>query len=535
MLDAEVRQDLRGLSKDSADLTARHLVMTGRLLDEEPAQALAHARAASALAGRIGAVREATGLAAYAAEEWAEALSELRAARRLSGRSDHLAVMADCERALQRPERALAVLEDPDVPRLEQAARVELVIVVAGARRDLGQPDAAVLLLQGPARATTSRRPWAARLWYAFADALLAAERQDEAREWFAKAAEQDGQGETDAMERLLELDGVVLEDLQVGGDETTRTRRSRWRWTCRRCSPLPVTPPPRPSMPLPLAPRRLRRVPRTRTRLRKVTPRTSRRRWRRTPTARPPAHRSPSLRPPVACSSPAAVRSRSAVRHGSAGPAGHLHPGRRRGRRLRGVARRRRAQRAAASTGPAPAPAWGRPRRHDDRVHPEGAAGGRYGREIRQAGRQSHGQATRVRPGATTSAWSGGCRRPRRPGCCPAATRSSPGGWWCNGLLASRGARTSTVSVDTVDCVAWSATVQRSVSGCAAGDVVRVRGALRRRFWRTGGGAASRCEVEVAGRAPRHAPGPTAVPGARRSSGVAVVAQDQTRARLRA
>ena len=219
-LDAEVRQDLRSLSKDTADLTAQHLVMTGRLLEQDPAGALAHARAAGALAGRIGAVREAVGLAAYAAQEWSEALSELRAARRITGRAEHLAVLADCERALGRPERALAVLDDPEVPKLEQAARVELVIVVAGARRDLGQQDAAVLLLQGPARATTARRPWATRLWYAFADALLVAGREDEAREWFGKAAEQDGQGETDAMERLLEIDGVVLEDLQQGAED---------------------------------------------------------------------------------------------------------------------------------------------------------------------------------------------------------------------------------------------------------------------------------------------------------------------------
>lgn len=198
---------------------ARHLVMTGRLLDEDPAQALAHARAAGALAGRVGAVREAVGVAAYAAQEWAEAVSELRTARRITGRADHLALLADCERALGRPERALALLGDPDVPKLEQAVRVELVIVVAGARRDLHQADAAVLLLQGPARATTSRRPWATRLWYAYADALLDAGRDDEAREWFARAAEQDGQGETDAMERLLELDGVVLEDLQDEDD----------------------------------------------------------------------------------------------------------------------------------------------------------------------------------------------------------------------------------------------------------------------------------------------------------------------------
>ena len=204
---------------------SKHLVVTGQLIDEDPERALTHARAARALAGRIGVVRLAAGLAAYAAQEWAEALSELRAARRITGRPDHLAVMADCERALGRPERALAFGEDPEVTSLSQDERVELVIVLAGARRDMGQLEAAVLALQTPARATTAKRPWAVRLWYAFADALLAAGREDEAREWFGRSAELDDDGQTDAADRVLELDGVVLDDLagdDLAGDESS-------------------------------------------------------------------------------------------------------------------------------------------------------------------------------------------------------------------------------------------------------------------------------------------------------------------------
>ncbi|MCU1591726.1 MAG: hypothetical protein JWP11_2982 [Frankiales bacterium] len=53
-------------------------------------------------------------------------------------------------------------------------------------------------------------------------------------------------------------------------------------------------------------------------------------------------------------------------------------------------------------------------------------------------------------------------------------------------------------VTVDTIDCVAWAAGVRRTAGGFATGDVVRVEGALRRRFWRGGGGPESRCEVEV-------------------------------------
>ena len=222
MLDPDVRRELRSLTRETADLVSRHLVMTGRLLDDDPAQALAHGRAARAMAGRIGVVREACGLAAYAAGEWNEALADLRAARRITGQAGHLAVLADCERALGRPERALAFADDPDVPTLDQTERVELVIVLSGARRDLGQADAAVLTLQDPARRTSAARPWAARLWYAYADALLHAGRTDEARTWFEKVVSVDTDGLTDAGDRLLDLDGVVMEDLD--DDETDGT-----------------------------------------------------------------------------------------------------------------------------------------------------------------------------------------------------------------------------------------------------------------------------------------------------------------------
>jgi hypothetical protein len=125
--------------------------------------------------------------------------------------------MADCERALGHPDRALIVTEDPQAKGLHPATRVELLIVASGARRDLGQPEAAVISLQvaaleGPVR------PWTTRLRYAYADALLDAGREDEARQWFARAAEVDERGETDAEDRLLELDGMVFADLQDEG-----------------------------------------------------------------------------------------------------------------------------------------------------------------------------------------------------------------------------------------------------------------------------------------------------------------------------
>ena len=217
-LDGATRKQLLSLSKDTADLVARHLVMAGRLMDDEPELALRHARAATAMAGRVGAVREANGLVAYVAGEWTEALAELRAARRITGEPEHLAVMADCERALGRPDRALAMADDREVDRLGPAARVELLIVCSGARRDLGQPEAAAHLLEIGAL-TGPVKPWTARLRYAYADALLALGREDDARRWFSEAAEADPEGETDAEVRLLELDGILFEDLEQGDE----------------------------------------------------------------------------------------------------------------------------------------------------------------------------------------------------------------------------------------------------------------------------------------------------------------------------
>ncbi|WP_446213972.1 tetratricopeptide repeat protein [Micromonospora sp. IBSANI012] len=198
-----------------AETVARHLVATGQLIDEDPAEALAHAMAARRLASRISAVREAVGLAAYHAGEWQTAIAELRTYHRMTGLQSHLAVLADCERALGRPERAIDLFRGADREKLDQAVAIELLIVAAGARGDLGQKDAAVAMLQVPELTTDSTDPWTARLRYAYADALLAVGRREEAREWFSRAADVDTDGETDAAERLLELDGVLIE-----GDE---------------------------------------------------------------------------------------------------------------------------------------------------------------------------------------------------------------------------------------------------------------------------------------------------------------------------
>jgi hypothetical protein len=147
MLDRQVRAELRSLSKPNAEVVAAHLIAAGLAVDSDPAKALAHARAARGRASRLAVVREAVGVAAYHAQEWSEALTELRTARRISGDPRNLPLIADCERALGRPGQAIRMLSDPDVARLDPETRAELLIVVAGARRDGGQLDAALAVL----------------------------------------------------------------------------------------------------------------------------------------------------------------------------------------------------------------------------------------------------------------------------------------------------------------------------------------------------------------------------------------------------
>ncbi|MCM9078759.1 tetratricopeptide repeat protein [Streptomyces spororaveus] len=211
-----MRQELLSLPKGLAEEVSKNLVMVARLIDEEPEQAYAYSRIALRLASRVAAVREAAGFAAYATQKYSEALAEFRAAKRMTGSVELWPVMADCERGLGRPERALAMAGEPEVQKLDKAGQVEMRLVAAGARRDQGKLEAAIVTLQSPELASSSVQPWTARLRYAYADALLAAGREDEAREWFGKTLEADKDGATDASDRLAELDGVEFVDASI-------------------------------------------------------------------------------------------------------------------------------------------------------------------------------------------------------------------------------------------------------------------------------------------------------------------------------
>ena len=202
----DVRRELSTLDKATADAVARHLVAAGQLLDDDPEAALRHARAARARASRIAAIREAVGIAAYHSGDWAQALSELRAARRMGSKSALLPLIADCERGLGRPERAIELARGPEAAQLSGDAADELRIVAAGARADLGQLEQALALLSTPQLDPNRTGSMAARLFYAYADTLLALGREDEALQWFLRSAGADIEGVTDAEDRVEEL-----------------------------------------------------------------------------------------------------------------------------------------------------------------------------------------------------------------------------------------------------------------------------------------------------------------------------------------
>jgi hypothetical protein len=133
--------------------------------------------------------------------------------------------MADCERALGRLDRALDLVTGPEARAADRPTRLELRIVESGIRRDQGLLDAAVVVLQGPELSGGRIRPEHARLYYAYADALLQIGRDEEARDWFGRAAAADVLGETDAAERVEELDDIGVDDLGADASQDAHER----------------------------------------------------------------------------------------------------------------------------------------------------------------------------------------------------------------------------------------------------------------------------------------------------------------------
>ena len=202
-LDVDALDELRGLSRETAERVAKHLVAAFALEEEDPETSQAHAKFAARIGGRIGVVRETYGILAYRAGDYRTAVRELRTALRITGRCDVLPLIADSERGLGRPERALDIAASEDASGMGADAAIELMIVVAGAYADTGDIQTALRTLEIPALRHKVDGRWQVRLWVAYADLLERADRADEARRWLTLAADTDTDGLTDAAERL--------------------------------------------------------------------------------------------------------------------------------------------------------------------------------------------------------------------------------------------------------------------------------------------------------------------------------------------
>jgi hypothetical protein len=216
-LDPSVRSALRGLDPRNAERVAGHLVAAGTLVDEDPEQALAHARAARDRASRVAAVREAVGVAAYHAGDFAEAAREIRAYRRMSGDRGYRAVLADCERALGRPEVALRLVAEALAESPDAEETIELRLVEAGARRDLGEVPAARLILEGElgGRPDPSRLDpedaTKVRVAAAYADLLEEVGEEAAAAEWSAAVAAATPEDDVEFSELEFEFEDDVV------------------------------------------------------------------------------------------------------------------------------------------------------------------------------------------------------------------------------------------------------------------------------------------------------------------------------------
>jgi hypothetical protein len=218
-LDRDLKRELSTLGSFISGIVARHLVMASALVDIDPDLAWEHAEAASRRAGRLGSVREIAGVTAYRSGRYAEALRELRTARRLTGSDDYLPMIADCERGMGRPERALEIAGSPEAARLSPAERVEMLIVAAGARVDRGEASAAVAMLQIGELDKQGRTPVRDRLRAAYSFALEAAGRPEEAAVWRERAGLEDEAEELAALEDSDIFD--LMDDAEPDPDDT--------------------------------------------------------------------------------------------------------------------------------------------------------------------------------------------------------------------------------------------------------------------------------------------------------------------------
>lgn len=206
-LENDVTKELRATARPGkGDLLVKVFAdAAGAYLEEDYDEAIRLGEQAKHMALRAVVPRELLGLAYYRAGRWQEAARELSAFRRLSGTAEQNAVLADCYRALGKPERALELCNEVSPGAVPAETYFEANIVAAGALADGGRIDEAIARLEELELQPENAEEHHLRAWYALADLLERRGRFTQAREWFEAVAAADPEA-TDAPERAKRM-----------------------------------------------------------------------------------------------------------------------------------------------------------------------------------------------------------------------------------------------------------------------------------------------------------------------------------------
>lgn len=137
MLSTDDRERLRGLSKEHAENIGLHILAAYTLEERDPELALEHAKWVAHQASRIDFARETLAFVAYRQGDYKLALREFRTVFRMNGFLDYLPFIADCERGMGEPKKAIETAMSDDAKYLRGESKAEMFLVYAGALGDL--------------------------------------------------------------------------------------------------------------------------------------------------------------------------------------------------------------------------------------------------------------------------------------------------------------------------------------------------------------------------------------------------------------
>jgi pentatricopeptide repeat protein len=222
-LASSVYRDLKAASGAQLDNVAMAFTDAGEALaDGDVTRAINLLTDAKQRASRSAVVRESLGIALYLDGQFKEAARELAAYRRMSGRHDQNHLLADCARANGQPEKAEDLVDEMIAADVAPDRVAEGLLVVAGARADHDDPDAALAALHRIDLEPRTVEPYHLRLWYLAAD--LEEQRGDpEAAASYLQAIATVDPGFLDVSERLAAAD---MDDDQSAADSASKRLR---------------------------------------------------------------------------------------------------------------------------------------------------------------------------------------------------------------------------------------------------------------------------------------------------------------------